>query len=387
MGPVGQMSRVLIVDDREADRELLATVIRYAGHDVIEAHDGREALALFRSEAPDLFVSDVLMPGMDGYELVRCIRAERGIVQPPVVFCTANYLSTEAEDLARACGVEQVLVKPVEPEAILAAVAAALRSGAQPVPEQGERFDREHLRLVSEKLLEKVAELEVIDRERRRLLADVVHGQELERARIASDIHDDSLQVMAAVALSVETLASRTEEPADRDAADELAGLVRAAIARLRRLTFELHPHSLGREPLPGVLESYLREIAPEAGLEWALVKGDDRELPAEIETILFRIAQEALRNVCEHALARRVELSLHGDERGVELRVIDDGRGFEVNEQTIYRPGHLGLASIRERAENAGGRLELLSAPASGTSLTVWLPLEPPRHELEGLG
>lgn len=386
------MSRVLIVDDREADRELLATVIRYAGHEVIEARDGHEALALFRTAVPDLFVSDVLMPGMDGYELVRCIRAERGVVQPPVIFCTANYLSSEAEDLARACGVEQVLVKPVEPETILAAVAAALRSGAQPIPEQAEHFDREHLKLVSGKLLEKVAELEVVDRARRRLLADLVNSQEIERERIASEIHDDSLQVMAAVALSVEALASQIEESADRNAADELAGTVRAAIARLRRLTFDLHPHSLDREPLAGVLEDYLREVAPEAGLEWELVERGSGELPVEIKTILFRIAQEALRNVRKHALARRVELSLHEDETGVELRVVDDGGGFEVSEQTIYRPGHLGLASIRERAENAGGRFELRSAPAAGTSLTVWVPLEAPRTPeipllAEGLG
>src|SRR6202011_3713268 len=101
---------------------------------------------LMRVEKPELVIADVLMPQMDGYELVRQIRADPEIARTPVIFYTASYIETEARKLALACGVQHLIVKPSDPEEILRAVKAALGTGATVVPLPGEDFKHEHLR-------------------------------------------------------------------------------------------------------------------------------------------------------------------------------------------------------------------------------------------------
>ncbi len=90
------MATILIVDDRLANREFLVTLLGYAGHRLLQAADGAEALAIVRAEHPDLVIADILMPTMDGYEFVRRIRADPAIAATPVIFYTAHYHEREA---------------------------------------------------------------------------------------------------------------------------------------------------------------------------------------------------------------------------------------------------------------------------------------------------
>ncbi len=156
------MARVLVVDDVAVNRELLVTLLGYSGHELAEAADGEEALTQARAFKPDLVICDILMPKMDGYEFVRRLRAEPAIAPTEIVFYTATFLEQEARVLADACGVGTVLTKPCEPEEILAVVAAALaRDHVQvPVVNATPEFDRDHLRLVTDKLAQKAQELE-----------------------------------------------------------------------------------------------------------------------------------------------------------------------------------------------------------------------------------
>jgi CheY-like chemotaxis protein len=160
------MARILVVDDVAANRDLLATVLRYMGHQPVEASNGAEALALARRAPPALVICDVLMPVMDGYELVRQLRAEPALGAIPVVFSTAYYREQEALELAKTCGVIDVLSKPCEPEQIIATVRRTLARGAPSAPAQTvltDAFDREHLRLITDKLSEKVGEIRLAD--------------------------------------------------------------------------------------------------------------------------------------------------------------------------------------------------------------------------------
>ena len=151
------MATILVVDDLAANRQLLTSLLRYQGHRLIEAANGSDALMLARSERPDLVITDVLMPVMDGYELVKQLRAEPATSGTPVLFYTAHYAEREARALALSSGVAYVLTKPVDPEAVLAVVAEALARGpnAGPAPSDTfphDTFDREHLRLLTDKL-------------------------------------------------------------------------------------------------------------------------------------------------------------------------------------------------------------------------------------------
>jgi signal transduction histidine kinase/CheY-like chemotaxis protein len=152
------MAKILIIDDRPRNRQFLTTLLGYQHHHLSEASDGDEGLRVAREERPDLIISDVLMPTMDGYEFVRRLREEPEIGKTTVVFNTAHYLSHESKALADKCGVSSIIFKPCEPQVVLDIVAAALAEQAEPEPEalaQPEEFDREHLKLLTNKLSEK----------------------------------------------------------------------------------------------------------------------------------------------------------------------------------------------------------------------------------------
>lgn len=155
------MAKVLVVDDHPSNRELVTTLLGYAGHSFVEASNGADALALTRSERPALVICDILMPGMDGYEFVRQLRADPDIAQTHVVFYTATFMEAEARTLARSCGVSLVLAKPCEPQEILETVERALSANevTDGVPDP-DAFDRAHLRLITDKLVAKANELE-----------------------------------------------------------------------------------------------------------------------------------------------------------------------------------------------------------------------------------
>ena len=154
------MATVLVVDDHAANRDLIVTMLKYAGHQSLEAADGYLALEQVRAARPDLVICDLLMPTMDGYEFVRQLRADPDIAQTEVIFYTATFMEREARSLASSCGVSNVLIKPCEPEEILRVVEHALAHATVLVPLADAEFDREHLRLVTDKLALKVNELE-----------------------------------------------------------------------------------------------------------------------------------------------------------------------------------------------------------------------------------
>jgi signal transduction histidine kinase/CheY-like chemotaxis protein len=159
------MAKILIVDDRIDNRDFLVTLLGYKGHVILQASDGAEGLTVARAEHPDLVITDILMPTMDGYEFVRSLRSDPDTARSKVIFCTAHYLGREARKLAESCGVSQVLVKPCEPELVLSTVEKALgRTAAAIALPAHEDFDREHLRLLTDKLSDKAAELHVINR-------------------------------------------------------------------------------------------------------------------------------------------------------------------------------------------------------------------------------
>ncbi len=155
------MTQVLVLDDREPERELLSTVLGYAGYEVLTADTGELALALARTRTPDLIIADILMPGTDGYDFVHELRSDPLIANTTVVFCTATYGLDDVRQLAAASGVEHILSKPCEPDEIMRVVGLALAETHDPPELQpNEEFHREHLRMLNRKLVQKVDELE-----------------------------------------------------------------------------------------------------------------------------------------------------------------------------------------------------------------------------------
>jgi signal transduction histidine kinase len=228
----------------------------------------------------------------------------------------------------------------------------------------------------TEQLRETIDDLERVDAQRRHLLQGLVRAQEDERTRLANDIHDDPLQKLVSVKMRVELLQR------DGDHLNELREIhetMRSCITSLRFMLFDLRPPILDERGLAPAIERFLEQ----SGIQATSSIRDDvsTEIDPEVRVILYRIAQEALTNVKKHADASHVAIRLRERDDGILMRISDDGVGFQLDDVDGARPGHLGLGSMRERAEMAGGGCSLFSLPGAGTTLEVWLP--PLRSEL----
>lgn len=214
--------------------------------------------------------------------------------------------------------------------------------------------------------------------ERTRLASEIVRALEAERAAIAEDVHDDPVQKMTAVGLRLdmlrEALAGTEHEAAVRRLADD----VRTAIGRLRSLIFDLHPSTLTRGGLAQALRDLVRAMDEQWAFEIELSEALERDPPAEVAIVLYRVAQEALANVAKHARATRVRVVLENVDSSVRVVVQDDGVGFDPERAGDPRPGHLGLQAMRERIRLVGGRWEVRSAPGAGTTVEFVVPIDP---------
>jgi signal transduction histidine kinase len=205
-------------------------------------------------------------------------------------------------------------------------------------------------------------------------LRRVVEAQELERRRLARELHDETGQALTSILLGLKSLEERTADPVSRTATQELRELVVSTLQDVRRLAVELRPSALDDFGLVAALERLATSFAEQTGIsvDFQTALADER-LPGEVETALYRIVQESLTNVVKHARARRVSILLARKNGAVKAVVEDDGQGFDPAEQTGDGSG---LVGMRERLALLGGRLEVESARDSGTTVAAEVPV-----------
>lgn len=223
-------------------------------------------------------------------------------------------------------------------------------------------------------------ELRLAERWRQELSGRLINAQEQERGRIARELHDDFGQRVASFSIALSRI-KREVNDASSPVGQSLVDLQQQAArlsSDLRHLSHDLHPGALEHLGLLQALRARCHEFTAEAAVPVRFEVSDTwRIVPDAVALCLYRVAQEALRNVALHARARNVVVSLDRQGRDLVMRVIDDGGGFDA------RPGSrrsgLGLVSLGERVRMLGGALEIASVPHAGTRLTVTLPLREP--------
>ncbi len=218
--------------------------------------------------------------------------------------------------------------------------------------------------------------LDRIEDERRRSGQLAMRAQEEERRRLARDLHDEVNQALTAILLRLEALAQDTPPERAPELA-ELKRLVNQAMEELLTLARQLRPSALDDHGLVPAVQAQLKRFSAQTGVELRMrTEGDPNELPEVVQTAIFRVAQEALTNVARHAGATVVEVELEEEEGRAELRVRDDGSGFDpgaIPRAGTEGPGAgLGLGGMAERARLVGGELDVRSAPGGGTSVTL---------------
>src|SRR4051794_32447147 len=213
--------------------------------------------------------------------------------------------------------------------------------------------------------------------EREALLQRALDASDLERRRIAADLHDGTVQELVAASYSLE--AARARVGPDSGAATALAGAAdtaRNAVGELRNLLVDIYPPRLREDGLPNAL-SDLAGQAEQRGITARVDAPPALELPDDVTALLYRTAQEAVRNAVAHAEAREVEIRLSTTNGHATLLVADDGRGFSPEDALASREeGHFGLSLLADRVHDAGGKFAIDSQPGRGTRVSAEVPV-----------
>ena len=236
------------------------------------------------------------------------------------------------------------------------------------------RFSDADLRLAEQFGARAAIAVDLSHRVARDSLRRVVAGQELERQRLARELHDETGQALTSILLGLKTVEEARAPDEMRRAARALRELVVATLQDVRRLAVELRPKALDDFGLVAALERLGNSFSEATGIRVQLEAslGGER-LPPEVETTLYRIVQEALTNIVKHARARNVSILLVRRDGSVTAVVEDDGEGFEPD--AVASDG-LGLLGMRERVALIDGRLTVESRPGAGATLAVEVPL-----------
>jgi len=357
---------ILIVDDTLINIDIATDLLEPRGYRVIVARDGMAGIERAEQARPDLILLDVVMPGLDGFEICRRLSSDARTHDIPVILMTS--LTDSAQKQAGfAVGAVDYVTKPLDAAELLARIRChlAISSLRRNLTERNASMERE---IVARREAE--AELQR-SREMVRMLG--VHNArslEQERMRVSRELHDEMGQQLAALRMEVGVLRqhARSGDAPGIAAFDMLLERVDGLVSSVRGVVAQLRPTALD-----GGLITAIEWLATEFKRHTHLpclveVSGSAPPPKADAATMLFRIAQESLNNIRRHAQATQVTLRLQMEPSGCVLVVSDDGVGFDVRAQSH---GY-GLLGMEERARALGGQLEIESAPGEGTTVRL---------------
>jgi signal transduction histidine kinase len=362
---------VLIVDDAPANLSGVVESLVARGLRVFLALDGTEAVQRARRAQPELILLNVNMPGMDGFEICRQLKADARTRDIPVIFMT---VADDIEHISEGFefgGVDYV-TKPVRIDEVMARIKVhlAIRALHWTLIEKNRRLENEvtERKRIEQQLLESREQL-------RQLGGHLEAAREEERRRIALEIHDELGQLLTALKMNVSLLMMRLTSSSDLlKKVTEMRELVERTILMVRNVTNHLRPAALNFG-LVSALEWLAEDFGKRTGIACkVLMNASEPVLSDAHATAVFRVVQESLTNVARHAYATRVHVSMTKSDAGFDLHVSDNGCGFDpagAGKRDSY-----GLLSMSERARLIGASLQIDSAPGTGTVISISVPL-----------
>ncbi len=371
--------RILLAEDN-ADLRQYVTDILSERYQVVTVFDGGAALAEAKAHPPDLVLADVMMPGLDGIELLRSLQANSRLRAIPVVLLSDRVgEESTIEDLQ--VGADDYLIKPFSAREVLARVAAqiAMTRLHQEIQRETEAIEQRVVERTAElacanaALLRQVDERVSTEEQLRQLSRRVLEVQEAERRRIARELHDEVGQALTGVKMLLDQAGERAEE---RTRLEEARNAIDEVLDQVRELSLELRPAMLDTLGLVPAVLWHLKRFTKQTGIEvkFRQINRIQRYAP-EFETVVYRLLQEALTNIARHAGVHHASVQLQLKRSALTLRIEDQGRGFEVKAELLSGTS-TGLAGMRERVALLEGTLDIQSSPGTGTILVATLPL-----------
>lgn len=346
---------VLMVDDQPAKLLTYEAILAELGENLIKARSGSEALDLLLKNDVAVVLTDVSMPGMDGFELADTIRQHPRFQQMPIIFISAVCISDLDRLKGYQTGAVDYISVPVVPELLRAKVSV---------------FAELHRRAL---------QLEALNRELRRLSASLLAAQDDERRRIARAMHDGLGQELSAAKMVLDGLVPHDEPANSRNglAVADASAMIERALQQVRSISHLLHPPLLDEVGLSSAIAWFLEGFTKRSGIGTSLdlQPTEFPRFPAELETAVFRIVQEAMNNVFRHSGARSTWIALQQQESRLIVSVRDDGKGISTS-VVDCRPDSIGvgIGGMRQRVKEFGGELSLQNCHP-GTRLEVSIP------------
>jgi signal transduction histidine kinase len=377
--PVSQAAvrpRVLIADDNSDMRQYLARLLSEQ-YEVETVADGQEALRAAHEHSPDLIVSDVMMPILDGFELLKTLRAEEQTRTIPVVLLSAR-AGEESRVEGIQAGADDYLIKPFSARELLARVSGRLEiSRLQRDRESQLRVNQAEL---EQRVQERTQELLNASQELRELSARILQAQDEERRRIARELHDGAGQLIAALGMEASNLAKERERLSSRAASslDNIESLVAQMTQDIRTMSHLLYPPLLDDVGLQSALREYVTGFAERSGIQVSLdISSQIERLDRDYELSLFRIVQECLTNIHRHSGSETASIRIVQDDEAIALEVRDKGEGMPVERlsEIQSRGSGVGIRGMRERVLQLSGTMSIES-DGSGTRIHVVIPI-----------
>jgi two-component system sensor histidine kinase UhpB len=224
--------------------------------------------------------------------------------------------------------------------------------------------------------------LEAIDDANRQRASQIINAQEEERKRVARELHDETSQVLTSLLISLAVLEESISSSEARNRIADTRRLAHQTLRAIRNLSLDLRPSALDDLGLLPALRWYIKEYQQKFSLSVDFQSSGLKErLPTEIETVVYRIVQEALTNVARHAQAHTVQVRVEGDAETIQVTISDDGNGFKMERyQQTLEPGQehgWGMVGMRERANLIGGTLRITSDSGKGTTIYTSIPVQ----------
>jgi signal transduction histidine kinase len=367
--------RVLIADDNADMRQYLARLLSEQ-YEVETVADGQAALQTAHEHLPDLIVSDVMMPVLDGFELLKALRADESTRAIPVILLSAR-AGEESRVEGMQAGADDYLIKPFSARELLARVSGRLEiARLQRDRESQLRTSQAEL---EQRVRERTQELLNASEELRELSARLLQAQDEERRRLARELHDGAGQLLAALGMEAANLARESDRLSSRAASSlsNIDSLVLQMTKDIRTMSHLLYPPLLDDVGLKSALTNYITGFAERSGIRVSL------ELPEAIERLgrdynlsLFRIVQECLTNIHRHSGSKTASIRIVHDEGDLVLEVWDEGRGMPAERlsEIQTRGSGVGIRGMRERVLQLSGTMSIKS-DASGTRIYVVIP------------
>jgi signal transduction histidine kinase len=345
---------ILMVDDQPAKLLSFEAILAELGENLIKATSAKDALEALLKNDIAVVLMDVSMPDIDGFELADMIRQHPRFQKTAIIFISAIHLT----DMDRMQGYERggvdYISVPVIPELLRAKVT------------------------VFAELHRKTRQLEILNMELRSLSGRLIAMQDDERRRFARELHDGLGQELTAAKMAIDSILIQGPSESNKQAIVQASALVDGAIQQVRSVSHLLHPPLLDEIGLDAALSWYSEGLTKRSGIETS-IELDPRDFPRltpGLETMVFRIIQEALTNVFRHSGASKCSVSVVKKADSVSVVVTDNGKGI-TDDIAAFDPEKIGvgIGGIRQRIKEVGGAMSLRNARPTGAILEAVIP------------